>query len=198
MLKRIEICGGIAAGKTTLVQILAENGFSPIYENFEDNPFLSQFYQNNALDNTFETEMACVLLHYSGIKQRQGESIWVSDYALVQDYSYGMQNLKPAPKEVFDHFYGYLCETLVPANMIIYLKCSAECLLERIQERNRNMESSITKGYLQKHIEILEYNLRNEKRLCIIDSERFDFREKDKGEVLEMIRKEMARHEMHI
>ena len=187
MTKRIETCGGIAAGKTTLTRMLAENGFAPIYERFEDSPFLNQFYQNNASDNTFETEIACTLLHYSGIKQNQNEGIWVSDYAMVQDYSYGMQNLAPAQKEVFDQMYDYLCSTLVPADLIIYLKCSAECLRERIQRRSRDMETTITKEYLQRHIDVLEYNLKDEERLLVIDSEKFDFRERDQKMVLELV-----------
>ena len=37
---RIEICGGIASGKTSLANILEKNGFGlGVYEEFSKNPF---------------------------------------------------------------------------------------------------------------------------------------------------------------
>lgn len=88
---RIEICGGIAAGKTTLAEVLEQNGYTAIYERFEDNPFVKQFYQSAEQDSTFETEIVFTLLHYNPIKQKQNEKMVVSDYSLLQDYCYGIQ-----------------------------------------------------------------------------------------------------------
>ena len=51
---RIEICGGIAAGKTTLAEVLEQNGYTAIYERFEDNPRVTQCYQSTVPDTTFD------------------------------------------------------------------------------------------------------------------------------------------------
>lgn len=68
---RIEICGGIASGKTTLAKLLEENGIGKaIYENFEKNPFWEAFYKNPS-KYAFETEIAFTLQHYHEIKKKQ-------------------------------------------------------------------------------------------------------------------------------
>ena len=41
---RIEICGGIASGKTTFAVLLNSLGYDPVYENFQSNPFWEAFY----------------------------------------------------------------------------------------------------------------------------------------------------------
>lgn len=192
MQKRIEICGGIAAGKTTLAGVMEKAGYTAVYERFEDNPFLGQFYKNSLVDSTFETEIVFALLHYNQIRQNQLEDIVVSDYSMLQDYSYGMQNLSDAGKNIFEDMHRYLSEMLAPASLIIYLKCGAECLYERIRKRSRDMEMTITKEYLQQHIKVLEHYLDREESILIIDSERYDFRGPDQEKVLGMIEAQIA------
>ncbi len=185
--RRIEICGAIAAGKTTLAGLLEANGYTGIYERFEDNPFLKQFYQNAGLDNTFETEMVFALLHYNQMKQNQRKDFIVSDYSMLQDYCYALQNLQVTEKEVFENMYEYLSGLLTPVDFIIYLKCGVDCLQNRIRKRNRNMESTISREYLQRHIEVLEKELEKKENVLVIDSEKYDFRGPHREIVLEMI-----------
>lgn len=187
MPKRIEICGGIAAGKTTLAKVLECRGYNALYERFEDNPFLSQFYQNGEQSNAFETEIVFTLLHYNQIKQRHHMNNVVSDFSLLQDYSYGICNLSEAEKKVFTGVYDYLLEMLVPVGYIIYLKCDVECLLERIRKRSRDMEMTISKSYLQETIKNLEHQLEKVSHLLVIDSEKYDFRGADQEEIVRLI-----------
>ncbi|HRP37690.1 MAG TPA: deoxynucleoside kinase, partial [Candidatus Dojkabacteria bacterium] len=48
LVQRIEICGGIASGKTTLANLLARLDIEPILENFQTNPFWQAFYNDPA------------------------------------------------------------------------------------------------------------------------------------------------------
>jgi deoxyadenosine/deoxycytidine kinase len=43
---RIEICGGIASGKTTLAVLMQRSGYSAVFENFTLNPFIENFYSD--------------------------------------------------------------------------------------------------------------------------------------------------------
>lgn len=187
MRKRIEICGGIAAGKSTLAKLLELNGYTAIFERFEDNPFLKEFYQNVEQDNTFETEMVFALLHYNQIKQMQKRDLIVSDYSMLQDYCYALQNLNEHEKKMFINMYEYLSGLLIPVNLIIYLKCGVDCLQNRIRERKRDMESTISREYLQQHIDVLEKELEKEENVLVIDSEKYDFRGPDKEIVLQLL-----------
>ena len=190
---RIEICGGIAAGKTTLAEVLEQNGYTAIYERFEDNPFVKQFYQSAEQDSTFETEIVFTLLHYNPIKQKQNEKMVVSDYSLLQDYCYGIQNLHGMGRKVFENMYDYLLDTLEPADLIIYLKCEADCLLERIHARSRENEMTIYKEYLQGNIDALEKFLKEKEKVLTIDSQKYDFRQPHKKEVIELISEALSR-----
>lgn len=193
MKTRIEICGGIAAGKTTLAEVLEQNGYTAIYERFDDNPFVKQFYQSGEQDSTFETEVVFTLLHYNPIKQKQNEKMVVSDYSLLQDYCYGIQNLHGTGKKVFENMYDYLLDTLKPADLIIYLKCEVDCLLKRIHARSREMEMSISREYLQGNIDALEKFLKEKEHVLTIDSQKYDFRQPHKREVIELIREALNR-----
>ena len=188
MERRIEICGGIAAGKSTLTSLLERNGFSAVYERFDDNPFLKEFYQKEH-DNALETELVFLLLHYNQLKGLGDENIIVSDYSLLQDYSYALQNMQDDEVKVFDNVYQYLSKNLSPVDLVIYLKCGIDCLLRRICERKREDEKTISREYLCRHIEVLEKVLQSIDNVLIIDSENYDFRGRDKNTVLDMVKK---------
>ena len=165
MSKRIEICGGIAAGKTSLAHILEKEDFLAIYERFEDNPFLGEFYLGGKEDNTLETELVFTLLHYNWIKQKRHEKRIVCDYSLFQDYCYAVNNLK----------------------------CNIDCLLQRIKERNREMEQNISREYLQSNVDTIERNLLGNTNVLIIQSDRYNFIENDRDIVIEMIKNHCAK-----
>lgn len=187
MERRIEICGGIAAGKSTLTRLLESNGFLAVYERFDDNPFLKEFYQKGH-DNALETELVFLLLHYNQLKGLGDENIIVSDYSLLQDYSYALQNMQDVEVTVFENIYQYLTNNLSEINFVIYLKCGVDCLLKRIYERSREDEKNISREYLCHNIEILENKLQLLDHVLVIDSEKYDFRGRDKDKVLGLIR----------
>ena len=186
--RRIEICGGIASGKTSLAQQLEKEGYTAIYERYEDNPFLTKFYLDKEVDNTFETEMVFVLLHSNWIKMKQNIETLVCDYSLFQDYCYGVNNLTGKDMEVFQSLYDHVLKQINPVDLTIYLKCDVECLLERIRLRDRKMEQTISRKYLQSNIETLEKNLFRQKNVIIIESDKYNFIEKDRDFIINKIK----------
>ncbi len=182
---RIEICGGIGSGKTSLAGVLEKKGFLAVYEQFQDNPFLNEFYANNGEDGALETEIAFTLIHYNGIKKCKEGKI-VCDYSMIQDGCYGKCNLKNEDKIVFEKLYNYIIQKIPPADLIIYLKCNVDCLLQRIKQRDRKMEQNISGGYLQRNIDMIEKNLPQDKTL-IIQSDKYNFLKNDLENVLKMI-----------
>lgn len=186
-MKRIEICGGIASGKTTLAGILEGEGFTGIYERFQDNPFLNDFYTKESCDNTFETEITFVLLHYNLIKSCSSDRDRVCDYSPLQDYCYGISNLELREREAFLNLYRYTEHNLNPPDLIIYLKCGVECLLERIRQRGRRMEQTITKEYLKSTVASIEKVIKDRKDVLVIESDKFNFIDRDRQYVIRLI-----------
>lgn len=189
MKNRIEICGGIASGKTSLAQLLENEGFTVVYERFEDNPFLKSFYAEEGIDNTLETELVFALLHYNLIKTKVDNANIVCDYSLFQDYCYGLSNLKQVEMSVFRMLYDYLIEQISLPVLTIYLKCDVDCLLERIHARNRDMEQTISREYLQNNIDAIESHLTEVNNLLVIESDKYNFIKDDKDIVIDMVLK---------
>jgi deoxyadenosine/deoxycytidine kinase len=145
---RIEICGNIASGKTTLAKGLATCGLTPVEEKYLTNPFIHSFY-SDPKKYSFETEITFLLQHYHAIKTSSQSKPLVCDYSLTLDKAYADVTLPPPRRKLFFSIAQELESEIGPPSRIIYLKCPEEVLLNRIQKRNRSFESSIDISYLQ-------------------------------------------------
>ncbi len=178
-LNRVEICGGIASGKTTLATLLQRAGHSTVFENFELNPFIEKFYSDSEF-YSFETEITFLLQHYSQIKthSKQTEAHFFCDYSLLLDFSYAEVTLETSHLEVFQRVYKAVTSEIGSPSLVIHLQCSAKTQLHRIRERNRTMENGITLQYLDLLNRALDSRVRLEHpihRVIEIDSEKLDF-----------------------
>jgi deoxyguanosine kinase len=146
---RIEICGGLASGKTTLCQLLGTVGIATAIENFRANPFWSAFYEDPER-YAFETEVTFLLQHYSQIKTfTTQEKIFSCDFSLVQDKAYAEMNLTNGRLAAFRSVYKHVKKELPPAGLLIHLKCDADEELKRIRNRGRAEEMTIQRSYLE-------------------------------------------------
>ncbi|MCW5658869.1 MAG: deoxynucleoside kinase [Burkholderiaceae bacterium] len=171
---RIEICGGIASGKTTLANLLQP---MPVREHFKDNPFWHAFYADPA--SWFEEKNISFLIqHTAAIKGAAHQPLVVCDFAVVQDLAYAAlsgdsQHLQ-VMRVLFDHMY----RKLRPPELIVHLRCSAHVQRERIAIRARKEESGITLAYLSRLNEAIEAVLRDAAEctdVLEISSDRVDF-----------------------
>jgi Deoxynucleoside kinases len=193
---RIEICGGIASGKTTLAKLLQKNNFKPVLENFNKNPFLEQFYKNPTA-YSFETETTFLLQHFNQIKESQKRgSSFICDFSLLLDLAFANVTLNPTERNVFKAVYNEAIRKTKLPNAIIYLKCNPKILLQRIHQRDRSYEVAITKKYLENINKALVLRLKriNKKvKIIIIDSQMYNFNNKKDGDaVVDIIQKELG------
>lgn len=145
---RIEICGGIATGKTTLAKQLSRLGYAGIYEDFSSIAFLPDFYQAPEL-YAYETEIAFLLQHAFQIRKGSvaGGQI-VCDYSIEQDFAYALNNLLAREMESFEQIYHVLRTKMEDTALIICLNAQPETLKERIKKRGRTSEQEISIDYL--------------------------------------------------
>src|SRR5882672_27038 len=173
---RIEVCGGIAAGKTTLARVMKHAGHNAVFENFRLNPFIEKFYSAPSF-YSFETEISFLLQHYSQIKT-EGELKGgvFCDYSLALDCAYAQVTLTQAQLEIFRVVHQGVTSEVGAPGLLIHLRCAPTTQLRRIRERNRVMENSISLAYLDSINCALEELVKPTSwngRILEIDSERF-------------------------
>lgn len=175
---RIEICGGIGSGKTTLATLLGSNGYDCVLENFKSNPFWQPFYSNPNKFN-FETEITFMLQHYHEIKVASEKSNqFVCDFSLYQDLAYAKMGLQGNRLKIFEYVFKEGLSEVGKPDLLICLKCDAETLLKRIQNRGRHEEDLITVEFLSvlnKDIYLEVERLGYKNRVLYIDSRKFNF-----------------------
>lgn len=182
--ERIEICGGLAVGKTTLAKILEQKGYPVIYDDFESNPFLGGFYKDRQC--AFESEVTFAMLHYHGVKSHPEACF---DYSLVQDLAFAEVNLRGGQYRIFYELYEWILEELKLPSHAIYVKCSPEEAFRRLKTRDREIENNVELSYLEEVVSALENKLALLSDVLVIDSEKYDFatRNEDMEKTLALI-----------
>ncbi len=194
---RIEICGGIGAGKTTLAKLLGDNGFNITLENFKSNPFWEPFYTNPNLYN-FETEITFLLQHYHAIKVAyQNIDKFVCDFSFYQDLAYAKMGLESTRLRIFEDIFNEGLAELKKPDLLICLQCSPETLLQRIKSRARPEEELIDTSflsYLNSDIYSVSDDFDRLNDVLYIDSQVKNFATKaeDQQEVLELINQTLS------
>ena len=179
----IAVEGVIGVGKTTLARLL-QPSFSAnlLLEVFEENPFLSSFYQDRAR-YAFQTQMFFLLSRYHqqrrGVAELlQGNKTLISDYTFDKDALFARANLGGDELEMYYNLHEALAEKITPPDLVLYLRASTSTLMQRITLRDRPYERSMERGYIDiLNIAYDEFFLQAdpEKAVLVIDSNELDF-----------------------
>lgn len=180
---QIVVDGMTGVGKTTLVNILAEElDLKDFIEIFEDeNSLLHKFFyererwcfamQVNFLTHRFKQYKTASLLN-SAVMDRSiySDSIFADMY---REIGY----LAPEEYNVYRSLLGSLLEHLTPPQLIVYLRVSAREAIWRIRKRGRPDELEVEDNYWKKLHGFYEkhyagFNLTN---LLVIDVDDLDF-----------------------
>ncbi|NOX90654.1 MAG: deoxynucleoside kinase [Calditrichaeota bacterium] len=151
-LRFIAIEGVIGAGKTTLADKLAKTlGASLILEEFEENPFLEEFYKDPK-HYAFQTQIFFLLSRFKQLQQLRQIDLFkqkvVSDYIFEKDRIFATLNLSEKEMKLYDGI-ARLIEKEVPrADLVIYLQASTAHLMENIRKRGRSIEKNISYEYI--------------------------------------------------
>lgn len=180
-MRLVEIAGGIASGKTTLLDALSGVGAHPVFEDHSLNPYWHDFYSEPGA-YVFETEISFLLQHYHFAKRAQPEeAVVVLDHSFELDLAYAKVGLVGKKIEIFKKIYDEVREELGPPAILIWLRCTPEEERRRIQARNREIEKGLDLRFLTDLNDKLESTIKSlEKRgvtsVLPIDSEQIDFR----------------------
>lgn len=189
---RIEICGGIASGKTTFLGLLSKVGCQTVYESFATNPFWEAFYTDPS-KYAFETEISFTLQHYHQIKkQSQISGLLACDYSFILDKAYAELGLQGSQLSAFNTVYAEIQKELPHPTLLIHLQCDAEIEFARIRARGRDIEKNITVDFLSALNEAVSVQVEKAKGntpILTIDSAKNNFVEDEdvKRKLLQMV-----------
>lgn len=148
MHNRIEICGAIASGKSSLTTAFSKLSSNLIFEDFTKVAWLDDFYSNPSLFS-FETETAFTLQHYYQLKTENNLSeIAISDFSLIGDYAFALVTLNDREMPIYQQLFEYVLERLGKPQKLIRLSATMQTLLTRIKKRDRQNEQNISGDYL--------------------------------------------------
>ncbi len=153
MQKLIAIEGNIGAGKTSLAYKLAADFQAEILlEQFEDNPFLADFYKNPT-QHAFTTETHFLIQRYNQIQNQyqrlseQNKPI-IADFCFWKSLIFAQKTLPALEYELFRSLFEVINTRLPKPDLLIYITRSPTNLLQNIHQRNRAYEQYITPDYL--------------------------------------------------
>ncbi|MCH7818640.1 MAG: deoxynucleoside kinase [Candidatus Marinimicrobia bacterium] len=192
----IAVEGVIGVGKTSLCSIIGEYFSAKIvYEKFEENPFLEDFYSDRERF-AFQTQLYFLLSRY---RQHQDmmqvelfHKLLVSDYMFVKDKIFANITLSDKELVLYNSVVTLLERDIPNPDLVIYLQSTTDRLMENIRARGRHYEELITDDYLQQLNDAYnDFFLRYESSpLLIVNSTDIDFvnDDKDRDNLLSKIR----------
>lgn len=182
--KYVAVAGNIGAGKSSLTRLLSGYfQWDSFFERVDDNPYLEDFYENMERWS-FNLQVFFLSSRFNHQREiEQSTQSVVQDRSIYEDAEIFARNLFEMGFMTERDFGNYtdlfriMTSYLMPPDLLIYLRASVPTLVEHIQSRGRDFESTIRIEYLERlntHYEdwIARYDLGPK---MVIDADKLDF-----------------------
>jgi deoxyguanosine kinase len=153
-IRHLCIEGVIGVGKTTLCHLL-KNRFDAriVFEEAEENPFLSKFYESRR-NLAFQTQLWFLVSRYKQlseafIQEDLFSKVAIADYMFAKDRIFAAINLDDDELTLYNTISRALEKDVPKPDFVVYLQCSTEVLLERIEKRGRTFEYNMDRSYIE-------------------------------------------------
>ena len=196
----VAIEGTIGVGKTSLANLLSEKlSAKLVLETFEDNPFLSDFYEDPER-YALQTQLWFLLQRY---QQQQDlrqvdmfQNLVITDYMFVKDRLFASLNLSEKEMSLYDTVANMMERNVIHPDLVIFLQADTETLMKNIAKRGRDFEKNISDDYIDALNQVYnEYFFRyQDTPLVIINTNNIDFvnNHQDLEEMINYIRQPVA------
>ena len=188
----VAIEGTIGVGKTSLAKLISEHlGAKLVLEEFQDNPFLSDFY-NDPERHAFQTQLWFLLQRF---QQQQDlrqidmfQNLVITDYMFVKDRLFASLNLNEKEMSLYDTVANMMERNVIGPDLVIFLQADTETLMRNISKRGRDFEKNMSEDYIDALNQVYnEYFFRyQDTPLVIINTNNIDF-VNNKGDLDEVI-----------
>lgn len=151
----IALAGNIGAGKTSLTKLLAKNyGWIPQFETIDNNPYLGDYYQDMQRWS-FNLQIFFLKERFRNIIDiKKSKKTIIQDRTIYEDACifaptlHAMGYMTARDYNNYADLFRLMTELVKAPDLLIYLKASVPKLVEQIQKRGREYESSIRLDYL--------------------------------------------------
>lgn len=181
----IAIEGPIGVGKTTLASRLAQSlGTGILSEAPEDNPFLSDFY-DNPRGYALSAQLSFLLQRarqIDGLRQVDlFENGCVADFMFDKDPLFARLNLHGAELALYEEIYNRLAWQSPVPDCVIYLYAPVDVLMARVALRDRVSERKLEADYMAHVVAAYAdfFCAYNASRLICVDAAELDLVSRD-------------------
>ncbi len=200
--KHIAIAGNIGAGKTTLSAQLAKHfGWEVHYEDTENNPYLSDFY-NDMKRWSFNLQIFFLNSRYQQVLHiLEGSKTVVQDRTIYEDafiFAPNLYDMGLMEKRDFENYFTLfrtMSSQIKAPDLLIYLRAGIPKLVQHIHTRGRDYEGSMSLDYLKNLNERYENWIQSyyAGKLLIINIDELDFinNPNDLGLIIEKVSAEL-------
>lgn len=153
----IAVAGNIGSGKTTLTNLLSRHfGWTPHYEEVDDNPYLDDFYEDMQRWS-FNLQMYFLNTRFDHILDiKKSDKTTIQDRTIYEDayifapnlHSMGLMSTRDF--ENYFTLFNLISSLVEPPDLVIYLRASVPTLVRQIEKRGRKYEDNIRLDYLRK------------------------------------------------
>lgn len=152
-LRYVVIEGVIGAGKTSLAKLLSArfNG-QLVLEEFEDNPFLSRFYDNKKRW-AFQAQLSFLASRFRQQKSLHDRSLFhqvvISDYMFEKDRIFAHLNLQGDELHLYETLFQQMSIATPRPDLVVYLQSTPDRLMKNIKARQRDYETQMSRKYIE-------------------------------------------------
>jgi deoxyguanosine kinase len=186
--------GPIRVGKSTLARALAERMHARRLFDCDDNPFLSDFYQEKP-GSAFAAQMYFLYERHRRLMEaavESDETPVVSDFLFEKDKIFAYINLNNEELKLYEKYFDMLAPSVPTPDLVIYLQATPGVLRKRVTKKADPVETEISSEYLEavgnayEHF-FFRYSGSN---LLVVDTSEIDFveRNEDLQELLRRLR----------
>ena len=192
--RHIVIEGPIRVGKSTLAKVLAEQLHARRIFDADDNPFLSDFYDERP-GSAFRAQMYFLYERYRRLLDTRPESDpapIVSDFLFEKDKIFAYLNLEDEELKLYERYFEMLAPSVPAPDLVIYLQAKPEVLRKRVTKKADPAETQISPEYVEAVANAYEHFFfrYSGANLLVVDTSEIDFveRNQDLQELLRRLR----------
>ncbi len=192
--RHIVIEGPIRVGKSTLAKALAEQLHARRILDADDNPFLTDFYEEKP-GSAFRAQMYFLYERHRRLLESSPEANpapIVSDFLFEKDKIFAYLNLDNEELKLYERYFEMLAPSVPAPDLVIYLQAKPEVLRKRVSKKADPAETQISPEYVEAVANAYEhfffrYSASN---LLVVDTSEIDFveRNQDLAELLRRLR----------